>query len=354
MPSYSRSVFRLFADNESRVRFLALLALPCVLCAQDRPQFVWQGEVDGVDILYLHGNKLEVKVQEGAAVAGQRFQFYEALPEIRQDVRVEVRDGRGSVHIVDQPRLENSYTLGVAIEDRQPGSSFYSIALYWDASSRFFEGSRPGRSGQVRWSGRVDEDAIISCQAKTCVSSTSHGVPVANERFKFSTPLPARDLEVTLEDAEGRGEVHLVEQPRESNRYIARVSIRDPQSGAGEYSFTLVWNRAPAKPSQAPPLQIAEPGLFWSSVVEGRVRVTVQGGSALSEVIEGRPISGEYARFARSLPSRADLTLAIKKIHGRGRVEIVERPSAANHFRLVFEITPAGDGPDNYEVEVDW
>ena len=335
------------------MRFLALLSLPCVLCAENRPQFIWQGEVDGIEILYLQGKKLDVKVQEGAPAARQRFQFYDALPEIRQEVRVEVREGRGYVHVVDQPRLENSYTLGVEIEDRQPGSSFYSIALYWDASSRYFEGGRPGRGGQVRWSGRVDEEAIVSCQAKTCDSNSSRGVPVTKERFQFSTPLPAREVEVNLEDAEGRGEIHLIEQPRESNHYTVRVSIRDPQSGSGDYSFTLVWNpKSTGKASQSPPVQLAEPGMLWSGTVDGRVRVTIQGGSALSEVVDGRPVTGEHASFVRSLPSRADLVTGIKKIRGAGRVEIVERPSAVNHFRLVFEITAVE--PEAYEVEVDW
>lgn len=336
------------------MKLLALLAVPCVLAAQSRPQFIWQGEVDGIDILYLHGNKLTVQVQEGAPVARQSFQFYQDLPEVRQDVRAEVREGRGYVHVVDQPRLENNYTLGVAIEDRQPGSSFYSIALYWDASNRFFEGSHRGRFGQVRWSGRVDEEAVVSCQSKTCVSSVNSGVPVANERARFSAPLPSRDVEVNLEDAEGRGEVRLIEQPREKNNYTARVSIRDPQTGAGDYSFTLVWNRSNSKTPANPPVPRAEAGLLWSGVVDGKVRVTVQGGSALSEVLEGHAISGEHADFLRPLPSQGDLVTAIKKIRGRGGVEIVERPSASNHFRLVFEIAGAGEGPDTYEVEVHW
>jgi len=33
---------------------------------------------------------------------------------------------------------------------------------------------------------------------------------------------------------------------------------------------------------------------------------------------------------------------------------MVEYPSAANHFRLVFEIVDTEGGADNYEVEVDW
>ena len=339
--------------NESSVKFLTLFIFGWTLCAQERPQFVWQGEVDGIDILHLRDNRLEVQVQEGAPVERQRFQFNDRLPEIRQDARLEVREGRGYVHIISQPRLENRYTLTLAIEDRQPGSSFYSIALYWDASNRFFEGAHhPGRSDQVKWSGRVDEEAIISCQAKSCVSSVTRGAPVAAERFRFSRPLPNRDVEVSLEEAQGRGEVRLVEQPRQRNNYTARVSIRDLQAGMGEYSFTLVWPRPSGKQQEFP--EAPERGLIWSGTVDGRVRVTLQGGSALSEVVQGGPIAGERADFLRPLPSRTDLSPSIKKLRGRGRVEIVEYPSPQNNYRLVFEINDAEDGADGYEIEVDW
>src|SRR5579864_5497321 len=213
------------------VRLLPVLVFPCVLMAQNRPQFVWQGEVDGVVILHLRDNRLDVQLQEGSPVERQQFQFHDRLPGTRQDARLEIREGRGYAHIVDQPRLENHYSLAVAIEDRQPGSSFYSIALYWDASGGVFEHSA-SRSEKMVWSGRVDQEAVISCRARTCVAETVNGAAIADEHFKFSRPLPNRDVTVSLEQPEGRGEIRLVEQPSERNQYTARVSIRDPQSGA--------------------------------------------------------------------------------------------------------------------------
>src|ERR1035438_6298331 len=211
--------------NRTSVRTLTLLLFVPLLPAQDRVQFVWQGEVDGIDILYLHADHLTVQIKEGAPIVRQQYHFYDRLPESHQDARLEVREGRGFVHIIDQPRIENQYTLAVSIEDRQPGSSFYSIALYWDASNQAFERGA-GRTDKLAWSGRVDEEAIISCQNKTCTSNSDHGAPVANEHFKFSRPLPHRDVEVTLDDHEGRGDIRLVEQPRERNNYTARVSDR--------------------------------------------------------------------------------------------------------------------------------
>ena len=332
------------------MRILTWLLLTPLLPAQDRAQFTWQGEVDGIDILYLHADRLNVQVKEGAPVSRQQYHFYDRLPESRQDARLEVREGRGFVHIIDQPRIENQYTLAVSIEDRQPGSSFYSIALYWDASNQAFE--RGNKTDKLAWSGRVDEEAIISCQDKTCISKVDRGGPVADERFKFTRPLPHGDVAVTLDDHEGRGEIRLVEQPRENNNYTARVSIHDPQSGSGEYSFTLSWKRTAGK--EPLPVQEAERGMLWSGVVNGRARVTIKGSSSISETIQGAPITGERADFLRPLPSRSDLKPTVKNLSGKGRVEIVEYPTEKNNYRLVFEVGGSETGPSTYTIEVDW
>ena len=340
------------------VKAIVLLSVAGLLSAQDHPQFVWQGQVDGTTILHLAGKRLAVQIQTGAPVERQKFHFADALPQSGQNARLEVLQGRGYVHIVDQPSVDNQYTLAVAIEDPQPGSSSYSIALYWDTSNNVFESAE--KTDHLSWTGRVNEAAIVSCHERTCVSSAEEGAraaaPVANESFKFSRPLPVRDVDVRLEDPEGRGEIRLIEQPRQRNNYTARVSIRDPQPGSGDYSFTLAWNRLTSKELKdaTPILEARGRGLLWSGTVDGRVRVTVKGGASFSEVLEGAPVKGQQAEILRSLPERADLLPKIQKLRGRGRVAIVESPSPKNNYRLVFEIDDPGPGADDYEVELDW
>lgn len=333
------------------MKSLALL-VPLALFAQSNPQFVWQGEVDGTVVLHLKHERAGVQVQAGGPVQNPQFRFNDPLPQSRQDARLEVLEGRGYVHIVDQPRLENGYTLSVAIEDRQPGSARYSIALFWDPSDRALEGGSRNKQDRVTWTGRVDEETEVSCHARSCVSSVARGAPVAGEHYKFSRPLPARDLDVRLEDADGRGEIRLVEQPRERNHYTAKISIRDPQGGSGEYSFTLVWNREAR--AQTPAAEPAGRGLIWSGAVAGRVQVTVEGGGVFSEAVSGQPVRGEHSDLLRPLPARSDLAPVIQKLRGRGRAAILERPSEQNHYRLVFEVDDPGPGADTYEIEIDW
>ena len=102
-----------------------ILTSAYAVSAQDvRPDFVWQGQVDGLALLYLRGDKLEVQIQQGGPVTGQQYHFSHPLPAAREVVRLRVLEGRGYVHIVEQPRIDNQFTLVVSIEDRQPGSSF--------------------------------------------------------------------------------------------------------------------------------------------------------------------------------------------------------------------------------------
>jgi len=326
---------------------LAALLVP-LLAAQDQPQLVWEGQVDGISVLRVRGNRVQAEAQEGLPVERQRFHFNQPLPESRQEVRLEVVEGRGRVHILEQPRVDNNYMLLVSIEDRQPGSSWYSLAFYWEPEPPV-EPPR-GRRESLTWSGRVDGEAIVSCHGGTCETEARRGDQVTGDRFRFSQPLPSREATVTLEKTAGRGEIRLLEQPRESNGYCARVLIRDPQGGSSDYGFTLAW--LPRAPGDAG-FELARRGVLWSGRVDGRIRVVIEGHVAMSRVIRGAPIVGERAEFQRGLPALDNPNAVVKLLRGRGRVEMVEHPSRLNHYQLVFEIDGTG-GADDYEIEVRW
>ncbi len=323
--------------------------------SQNQPQFVWQGDVDGIVVLHLSGKNLSVQIQDGGPVEHQKFHFYDFLPQTMQSARVDVLGGRGYVHVIAQPTIENHYILSIAIEDRQPGKSPYSIAVYWDTSNTRFERG-PQKTGEIAWKGRVDEGATISCRKQSCSSSVEQGAPVADERFKFSRALPDRSANLRLENTEGRGEILLIEQPAERNNYTARVSIRDPLPGTSEYSFKLVWDRASSKELKeaAAIPEAASRAFHWTGTVDGRIRVTIKGGASLSEVMEGGPVVDQHAEFVRPLPARSDLMPVIRKIRGRGQAAIVEPPSEKNNYALTFEINDTEPGADQYEIELDW
>ncbi len=329
-----------------------LLAILSAGRLQDQPQMIWEGQVDGVSILRIRGNQIDIEEVRGLPVQRQRARFFERLPERRQIVRLEVVEGRGRVRVLEQPRADNNYTLSVEIDDHQSGSSWYSLAFYWAGGRDSWLGpplSQEGAGERLWWSGRVDGEAVVHCRRDFCEAETTQGAPVTRDRFRFTRPLPARRVLVSLEEKQGRGEVRLLEQPREENEFTARVLIRDPQRGAGDYSFVLVW--APPARGESP---IARRGMIWRGAVDGTVRVTLQGSQAWAEVISGAPVEDEQAEFIRPLPARNLPDATVRKLRGRGRVQILEYPSARNGYRLVFQIEDPKAGSDRYQVEVSW
>jgi hypothetical protein len=349
-----------------RHTFAAALLFAALAVGQPQPQLVWEGEADGVHVLHIRGNRLDVDDRQGVPVQRDRHRFFERLPELRQDVQMKLQEGRGSVRILQQPRPENNFTLSVQIEDKQGGSAFYSLSFYWQTSSRSaLSFPAPGRSPlqggggrateaneeRLTWSGRVDDEVIVECRGQDCRAQTLRGSPATRDRVSFTRPLPERDVRVSLDGVEGRGQVQLAEHPSASNGYTARVRIRDDQGGTGDYTFSLYWTR-PAR--NQPDRLFASAGMTWQGRVDGKVRVMVDGSSASTEVLEGGAVRDERVQFVRPLPNAQAPNATVRKVRGRGRVEIVDFPSRGNGYRLVFEINDSSGGADFYEVEVGW
>ena len=53
--------------------------------------------------------------------------------------------------------------------------------------------------------------------------------------------MPAREMDVRINNIKVRGTVELVEKPSPTNNYTAIVRIRDPQRDAADYEFELIW-----------------------------------------------------------------------------------------------------------------
>jgi hypothetical protein len=82
--------------------------------------------------------------------------------------------------------------------------------------------------------------------------------------------------------------------------------------------------------------------------------VQLQGTSGAAQVLSGAPITEERLVFERAMPAAAMPNVAVKRLRGRGRVEIVEFPSERNGYRMTFEVDDSSGGADFYEVEIGW
>jgi hypothetical protein len=331
------------------------------------PKFVWQGDVDETAVLRIRGDHLDVQSPKGERVQHQRYRFFHLPPDSRQQVRLEILEGRGSVRIARQPTADNDYTMEIDIEDLQQGRAHYSIALYWDSpADEMQEGAKKWRdrgwqgddvsnakesTGKMTWRGHVDSDATVECQASACRSQSTQGMPVGHERVRFEKPLPQQEVAVSLTGDDANGNIRVVQQPLRSNNYAVRVQIADGCGNRKECMFTLTWREVTGAAEEK---QAAQRGLFWSGTVSGTARVTVRDSSTLSGAEAGGSLANEQTVFDRPLPHRAGLSPAIRKVQGRGSVVIVEPPSDQNGFSLIFEVHDSGPGTDNYAVEVAW
>ena len=205
-------------------------------------QFTWEGDVSGVAVVHVRGKKVEVEVRDGAPVSGAKFRFATPLPETRQTLRLEVRQGRGAVRLIAQPGVENEYSASILIEDRQDGTGHYSIALSWDRAAA----TPSGKMDRLRWTGTVEGEAVVECSASKCVSKAERGGPVFRERFKFSRPLPDLEAHVLLDETGGQADIRILEQPSARNGYAVKVGVR-ALNGATPCTFALSWERAPGR-----------------------------------------------------------------------------------------------------------
>lgn len=96
-------------------------------------------------------------------------------------------------------------------------------------------------NGQVRWSGVVDDTAIITLRGRDVRTRTTSGRSVSNVSEQVNERLPDRRLNVDLRRVSGRGQVEVIEQPSPRNNFTARVRVRDSQAGSARYSFVLAW-----------------------------------------------------------------------------------------------------------------
>ena len=97
--------------------------------------------------------------------------------------------------------------------------------------------------GQVRWSGNVDDTAVITIRGRDERARTTSGNGTSNVSAQVDGQLPNRPVNVELRRVSGRGQVTVIEQPNARNNYTARVRVRDSQGGSARYSFVLDWRR---------------------------------------------------------------------------------------------------------------
>lgn len=272
------SLQRTIARPAALATVLVLAGAAGAAAQREREVFEWRGRVDREVRLVVRDRNVDTRGSWGEQ-NHEKVKMRGGLPHDDGWLDVQVERGRGFVDVIEQPSRRNDYTAVIRIRDDRSGSDDYRIKAYWrpertgwgvgmprwpwdrgrgqdqgrdrdrDRDGDWNRGQGQGGwdrgdygSGQVRWSGYVDDEAEIRIQGSRVDYSNVRGDGTRDVRADMSGQLPRRDVRVRIEDRDGRGHVDVIQQPSAWNGYMAIVRVRDPQSGYGRYAFDVTWN----------------------------------------------------------------------------------------------------------------
>jgi hypothetical protein len=275
-------------------RAAALAALvvlaPAAAAAQERPLFRWSGPVDREVRLVLRGRDLVPRYAGDNERGGDRARVTRALPRRDGVVTVSVDRGRGQVDVVQQPSRANDYTTIVRVRDPRAGADEYRLAAYW----------RPAGDGRLASDGRWDDDDD-------------------DRDWDRDDRRDRRGRDDRWERDRDRGDWG---RGRDDGRW----------GGAGGYGGTL----------------------RWRGLVDDVVEIRVRGDRVQEATLSGHEVrDAEGAVRGRALPAR-DADVRLTRVAGRGRVTVVEQPSARNGYTAVLRIHDQHRGAGWYDLDASW
>lgn len=141
------------------------------------------------------------------------------------------------------------------------------------------------------------------------------------------------------------GRMQLYRLNREANQ---RFRLTQTTGGGGYYP--------PNRPGDRPGGGYNQPSqgsLTWSGRVDDEIYLEIRGRRVNERRISGQPTYNVNYNFTSPLP-RSSVNVEVRRLRGRGNVDVVEQPSQQNNFTAVIRIRDGSGGADNYEIEVNW
>ena len=213
------------------------------------------------------------------------------------------------------------------------------------------------------WSGRVDSVARITIQGGGARISLVGAEANGAGNLQVRNELPHRDGHVTVQVAEGRGDVIVMQQPTADNDYTAVLRIRDRSGGVDTYRLTALWAPGAANTEESygevdhrrrdRDDMVRSVGLLhWTGDVDKTAVIRWRGDRAMLQNIAGDVARNVRADVAGSgLPAR-DVTLRVIQRQGRGNIIIEQQPSSGNNWTAVIRVNDPDGGYGHYDFDV--
>lgn len=215
---------------------------------------------------------------------------------------------------------------------------------------------------RFQWKGQVDGVDEILIRGRSVRVNHLESKPIQRQDYRFSAPLPNRDIEVELRVIEGRGKIRLMEQPSARNDYTAVVRIEDHGNGDSYYELELVWddedddwgwNDDDDGDDWGGDFGREEGVFRWEGRVDKGAEIRIRGNDYRVDDMGGQGTQERRADFDSALPE-SDVVVSLRKLEGRGDVELIQAPDASNGYTAVVRIEDDKGGADDYEIELRW
>lgn len=92
----------------------------------------WRGRIDNTVNITISGRRVTARALNGQAPSAINFDINGSLPR-RQGtvVAVNIRDGRGTARVIQQPSSRNNYTAIIQVVDSRAGADNYNLDITW-------------------------------------------------------------------------------------------------------------------------------------------------------------------------------------------------------------------------------
>lgn len=210
------------------------------------------------------------------------------------------------------------------------------------------------------WSGTVDQEVQITMNGRNITANNIGPSEPGQRRANLVSALPRMDGQVNVQVVNGRGAVDVISQPTAQNGYTAVIRVRDPQGGASPYRLNVYWQPMSAGEVGAPlgrergdrAFAGGRQALQWSGDVDDKLLITLRPSGVSYRTVEGNQPRGIESSF-RGLP-RSVTGVSVSVREGRGSVDVVQQPSAANGYTALIRVTDPQSGFGHYNFNVMW
>jgi hypothetical protein len=226
------------------------------------------------------------------------------------------------------------------------------------------------------WSGRVDREVRLTIRGSQASNTYENSIQ-SRARFRVNAALPAQDGSLRVVREAGRGDVQVIQEPSSQNGYTAIIQITDNEGGADNYRISAYYQpsnggygRGNRGRGQGNNGQYGNNGrddrndrgrgngrndvdaaaLRWSGDVDGEVLLTWRGNDVGQRIINGAQVRRVSSNVVGNpMQAARGGQLAVSTREGRGRIEVVQQPSAQNRYTSIIRIIDPERGYGHYD-----